>query len=170
MEQIKFINLENVSDEEANKFRFREAARAIVLDENKCIGLIHATKNHYYKLPGGGIESGETKEFALERECKEEIGCKIKILAEVGSVLEYRKQFNLKQVSYCYIAQLVGEKGFPKLEQDEIEEGFETVWLPLKDALAKVKGSEIFVYEAQYMVTRDTALLEMAGELLKKSI
>jgi len=170
MKEIKIINLENVSEQEANQYCFREAARAIVIDKNECVGLIHATKNNYYKLPGGGIEEGETKESALKRECKEEIGCDVEIVNEVGSIVEYRKQFSLKQVSYCYIAKLIGKKGSPKLEQDEIDEGFETVWLPIEEALDKVKGGKLIVYEAPYMVARDTLFIESAIKLLKKSI
>ena len=63
----------------------------------------------------------------------------------------------------------MGEKGAPKLELDEIEEGFETVWVPLErvwltleGALSKVKGSSTAKYETKYMVPRDTAFLEEA--------
>ena len=162
MKQIAFINLENVSEIEASEYKVRNAARAIVFDNDGMVALLNATKEHYYKLPGGGIEKGEDNETALKRECNEEIGCDIKIIKELGSTLEYRKKYNLKQTSYCYIAKLVGEKGVPHLEQDEINEGFETVWLPLAEALKKVRESKPTVYEGSYMVSRDTALLEAA--------
>jgi len=166
MQQIKLINLENAVEQELTKQR--QAARAVVFDENKNIALLHATKNFYYKLPGGGIEKGEDIKTALERECKEEIGCDTEVLAELGSVVEYRKKYSLRQVSYCFIAKIVGEKRAAALTQDEIDEGFETVWLPLGDALKKVKESSPVIYEGPYMVTRDTALLEAAIEPLSK--
>ena len=162
MQQIKLINLENVSDNEADKFAVRKAARAVVFDKDGLVALLHATKNHYYKLPGGGIEPGETKEQALNRECREEIGCDIEITGELGCTIEYRKKYNLKQTSFCYIAKVAGEKGEPKLEQDEIEEGLEAIWLPIGEALTKVKDSQLNIYESQYIVSRDTALLEAA--------
>ena len=162
MEQLKLINLENVSEEELKEYWTRNAARAIVFDDNNFIALIHATKNFYYKLPGGGIEEGETNEMALQRECKEEIGCNIEVIKELGCTVEYRKKYRLNQTSYCYIAKVVGEKGTPKLEKDEAEEGFETVWLPINEALEKVRASQLLIYEAQYMIARDTALLEHA--------
>lgn len=168
MEHIKTINLENVSEDEAKSYKVREAARAIVFDANGLVALLHATKNYYYKLPGGGIEKGESMEEALDRECAEEIGCHCKITGELGMTIEYRKQLNLKQISHCYLAEIVGEKGIPKLEPSEIEEGFETVWFPIEEAFKKVSESKPTIYEGPYMVTRDTALLKKAMEILKK--
>lgn len=165
MEQIKVINLENVSTEEVKNYKVRSAARAIVYDKDGLVALLHATKNFYYKLPGGGIEPNETNEQALQRECIEEIGCNVETIREVGSTLEYRKQFNLKQISYCYIAKVVGEKGNPKLEPDEIAEGFETVWLTLDEAIKRVGESKPTIYEGPYMVARDFALLQEAKKL-----
>jgi len=160
MKQIKLINPEKVSKEEAATYRIREAARAIVYDEEQKIALLHATKYDYYKLPGGGIEKGEDPETAMKRECLEEIGCDVEVTGELGTIVEYRKKFNLKQTSYCYIGKLVGKKGVPNLMEDEAAEGFQTVWLTLEDALNKVRGSKREIYEAQYMVARDTAFLE----------
>ena len=168
MKQIKLINLENVSDEEADKYPIREAARAIVFDENNFIALLHATKTHYYKLPGGGIEKGETKEEALKRECLEEIGCNIKIVKELGLTVEYRKEFNVKQISYCYIARLIGKKGLPDLEQDEEDEGFQTIWISLEDAIEKVHESRPTVYDGPYIIARDFELLKATKEILKE--
>jgi 8-oxo-dGTP pyrophosphatase MutT (NUDIX family) len=162
MKQIILINPENVTDQEAEGYKVREASRAIVFDDNKLVALLHATKYDYYKLPGGGIEKGESPEVAVKRECLEEIGCEIEILEDLGTVLEYRKKYMLRQRSYCYIAKLVGKKGTPNLMDDEVEEGFQTVWLTLDEALEKVSGSSIKVYEAQYMVARDKAFLEAA--------
>jgi hypothetical protein len=53
------------------------------------------------------------------------------------------------------------------LEQDEIDEGFETVWFSIGDALKKVQQSDTIKYEAQYMVTRDIVLLETAINHIK---
>lgn len=167
MEQIAFINIENVSEEESGNFKSREFARAIVLDSDNYVAMLHAAKTFYYKLPGGGIELGETNEIALRRECKEEIGCDVEIVKEFGSTLEYRKKYKLKQISYCYIAKVKGEKGTPKLEKDEEAEGFETVWLPIEEALQKVIESKPTIYEGQYMNTRDIALLKQAIKILK---
>ena len=76
-------------------------------------------KLNYYKLPGGGVEEGEDLQIALKRECKEEIGCNVEIIREVGQINEYRKMFNIKQISFCFLAKVVGGKGEPELTEGE---------------------------------------------------
>ena len=163
MKMITLVNLENVSDQEAATYRKREAARAIVSDDEDRVALLHATKNGYYKLPGGGVEAGEDKIEALKRECLEEIGCNVDITEELGSIIEYRGQKKLKQTSYCYIAKLVGEKGTVNLTESEIEEGFQTVWLTLPEAIRALENSKPTIYEGPYMVSRDLAFLKAAS-------
>ena len=44
---------------DTDTFRIREAARAVVVDENGRVALLKVGKHSYHKLPGGGIdESG----------------------------------------------------------------------------------------------------------------
>jgi len=66
---------------------------------------------------------------ALERECQEEIGCDVEVVSEVGSIIEYRKIFTLKQTHNCYLAKVKGQKGTPDFTNDEKNNGFEQVWL-----------------------------------------
>ena len=162
MNHLALINPENVTEEEARVFGVREAARAIVSDDRGMVALLHSAKYDYYNLPGGGIEQDESPETALRRECLEEIGCSVEITGEIGIIVEYRKRFTIRQTSYCFTAKVIGEKGEPHLMEDEIEEGFHTVWLPLDKALEKVRKSDRGVYEAQYMVARDAAFIEAA--------
>ena len=162
MNQITLINPENVSEKEVSDYKTRGASRAVVFDSDKNVALLHATKYNYYKLPGGGIEEGESPEVALKRECLEEIGCTVEIKKDLGTILEYRKKYSLKQTSYCYIANVVGEKGTPQLMEDEIEEGFQTVWMPIGEAFRRVSDSKKEVYEAQYMIARDVVIIETA--------
>ena len=98
--------------------RERRASRAIIFDKDRNIALLHATNKKFHKLPGGGIKKGENIEQALRREALEEIGCNIKNIWELGAVEEYRNAFSLHQISYCFIAELQGKKGIPKLEED----------------------------------------------------
>ncbi|MFA6386529.1 MAG: NUDIX domain-containing protein [Candidatus Paceibacterota bacterium] len=161
MKKILLINPENVSEEEVANYKVREASRAVVLDSEGKIALLHVTKENYYKLPGGGLEEGEDKMLALNRECLKEIGCKIEVLGEVGTTIENRKMFGLKQISYCFLVKVVGEKGKTDFTKKEIEKGFEVVWLPYNEALKVLKESMATSKEGMlYIVPRDTALLE----------
>lgn len=167
MKELAIINPENASEDEVKNYKTREAGRAVVVDESGMFALLHVAKESYYKLPGGGIEENEDKITALNRECLEEIGCEIEVLGEVGSIVEYRKIFNLKQTSYCYLAKVKGEKGKPDFTDDEKENGFEQVWLPYAEALKAMKESKATNIEgSKYIVPRDTILLEEAKLLL----
>ena len=88
----------------------RGASRAVVFDNDGNIALLHATKKNFHKLPGGGIEQGESIEKALHREIMEEIGCTIKNIRELGIIEEFRNKFSLHQLSYCFLADLDGKR------------------------------------------------------------
>lgn len=168
MKLIKLINPENVSEEEVKNYRVREAGRAVVMDDDGNVALLHVTKKSYYKLPGGGVEDTEDKMIALKRECQEEIGCDIEIIGEIGAIVQYIKIFSLKQTSYCYLAKVKGEKGKPDFTDDEKENGFEQVWLPYDEALKILSDSKATNIEGSaYIVPRDTAFLQEAKNLIK---
>ncbi len=145
------------------KFRGREASRAIVFDQEKKIALLHSTKNHFHKLPGGGVEEGEDIKMALRREVLEEIGCEIENIRELGIIEEYRNKFELHQLSYCFITDLAGEKGTPQLDEGEITEGFVTEWLALDDAITTLETeTDIKDYQGNFIQVRDLVFLREA--------
>ena len=80
MKQLAILNPENATDDEMLEFSVRESARAVVIDNDGNVALLHVAKKEYYKLPGGGIEGSEDKISSLLRECKEEIGCDVSVL------------------------------------------------------------------------------------------
>lgn len=55
---------------------YRKGVTALILNQENKILLINlmSFKNHFFALPGGGIESGEKVEEALLREIQEELG------------------------------------------------------------------------------------------------
>lgn len=165
MKELILLNPENVSEEEVKTYSTREAARTVVFDKENNVALLHATKTDYYKLPGGGLDDDTNKVTALKRECREEIGCDVEVMGEIGLVNEWRRFCNLHQISYCYFAKVVGEKGIPDFTESEIAEGFEVVWLPYNEALDIIKRSKAEQIEAkEYMVPRDIAILEAARD------
>jgi len=148
-------------------FKERSAARAVLLDNAGEVHLLHVSLDNYHKLPGGGIEEGEDVKTALERELLEEVGCRAKVIAEVGMIVEYRDQFNLKQTSYCYLAKQVGDEEPTDLQEDEIAHGFVGVQLPSIDAaIRQLENDMPTTYEGKFIQKRDLLFLQAAKELV----
>jgi len=141
--------------------RERQASRIVIFDGDKNIALLHVAKNGYHKLPGGGVKEGEDIMTALQREAREEIGCEISNPQGLGTVEEYRDCFGLHQISYCFIGDLIGEKGTPNFEQGEIDKGFAPVWMSLDKAIETL-ASEAGVedYEGKFIQRRDLRFLK----------
>ncbi len=166
MKDLGLINPRSISHEEAATYALREAARAIVVDGDGLIALLYVTRDNYYKLPGGGLEGDEDKIVALDRECQEEIGCDIEVLQEIGFTTEYWKEDSEKQVSYCYLAKLVGEKGIPQLTESEKERGFETVWVPYVEVMKLLDETIPTQWEGEYIRPREIVFFEESKRLL----
>lgn len=167
MKLLQLLNPENVTEIEASKYQNRKAVRAIVFDQQNRVALLNVGRDKYFKLPGGGMEVGENRLATLKRECREEIGCNIEITGEVGKIIEFRKFCALKQTSYCYLAKLKGEKGRPEFMEDEVEEGFEEMWVSRDRALKLLCHNPGIILESRaYIVPRDIIFLSEAIKLI----
>ena len=71
-------------------------AGCVLLREKKIL-LIHRIAKDWWELPGGKIEPGETGEQTVVREAREELGCKIWIIRELGS-----KEFKEGERTFMY--------------------------------------------------------------------
>jgi len=84
----------------------RKRVRAIIID-GKSIILMKRVKQGitYWVFPGGEVEKGESKEEALVRECKEELGIDIKVVKFL-----VKEMFNLygPQMEYFYLCEKTG--------------------------------------------------------------
>lgn len=157
MRLLKEIKDDELPDKETG-LKKREAARAILLDENELIPLLFVSKHGFHKLPGGGIESGESKDIALQRECLEEVGSQIEVKGEVGKIIEFRSRWNLRQTSYCYHGKIIS-KGRPDFTQKELDEGFQVVWLKLEEAIPTLEKDRPDNYEGTFVQQRDLTFL-----------
>ncbi len=142
------------------EYRPRTTARAI-LNNNGKIALLHVTKHNYYKLPGGGVEEGETIQQGLIREIKEEVGCTFELQGEVGEIIEHKSHFGIVQTSHCFLAKVL-EEGEPQFTEKELKDGFEIVWVPFEEAVELVKNSKPLVYQGKFIVLRELKFLEEA--------
>lgn len=146
--------------ENKEDFRLRKAARAVVFDNENKIAILNVANHGYHKLPGGGVEEGEDLMKALEREMTEEIGCKISVVGEIGKIIEYRDEQNLRQESFCYLANLVGEKGQSDFTEEEINDGFGVIWVSLDEAIEIMEKDQPDDYDGKFIKIRDLCFLE----------
>ncbi len=107
--------------------RIRRAARAVLRDPEGRMAVMHFTVTGSYKLPGGGIDEGESIEAALGREIREETGYEITGVRELGVVEEDRYYCGMHQTSYCFVATTQTFVGVD-LTEKEAAEGMELVW------------------------------------------
>lgn len=152
---------------DTSTFRKRGAARAVLLDESGQVYLLNVSKHGYHKLPGGGIDDGEDIKQALERELMEEVGCKAEIIAELGTVVEYRNYDDggLEQTSCCYLAKQAGEQVASALEEGELAEGmFEVKAKNIDDAIALLQKDKPDNLEGKFIQKRDIAFLQAAKD------
>lgn len=119
---------------------YRNAVRAIILRKNKVL-LVYSETSKEFKFPGGGIEQGETRHFALRREVKEEVGRALKSVNEsLGYVDQiyndiYDEHKYFYQRSYYYFCEVDDEYIGMSLSESEIALRFLPKWVTLEEAI-----------------------------------
>lgn len=154
------LGLSDEFEQLGTQYELRKSARAIVLNDQGQMATQHLKIYTYHKLPGGGVDPGETIEEALKREVLEEVGCDCEITHELGITIEYRNKYKLLHISYGFAAKVVGDIGTPALEEGEIEEGQETLWLPPTEVLQKMQNDTPGKFEGHFILEREKTFLE----------
>jgi 8-oxo-dGTP diphosphatase len=124
-------------------------------------------KPDFYTIPGGGVETGETLEDALNREVLEETGCRCEIVYELGFISENRALHDFTQTSYYYIVKVNGEKGVPQLSKTETEQLTQVHWYTLNESLKIILNQNPKSYQQKFLQYRDTVVLEAAIDYLQ---
>lgn len=167
MRLLKTIQFKDLNPEDISGLEIRRAGRAVAFDSAGNIGILHVSKRNYHKLPGGGQEGDESIESALKRECLEEIGCDVEPFSEVGEIIEYRDKWSLKQHSYCYLANVMGDKGEPDFTPEEKDSGFEIKWVTIEEAIRLLENDSPTDYDGGFIQIRDSSFLKEAKILLE---
>lgn len=142
------------------QYELRKSARVILLNADGEIAVQHLQNYNFYKLPGGGVDAGETIEKAAKREAKEEVGCDCEIIRPIGVVIEYRDKYKLIHISYCFVAKVVSPITAPAFEASEIKAGQTNIWVASERVLELVKNGERTNYESHFNIAREVAFLE----------
>ncbi len=169
---MKKIICHNVKGEElevdGSKLRFRPSVYGLLIKNNK---VLLVPQWDGYDFPGGGIESHESIEEALLRECWEETGLEVKmgeILAAHSSFFvphakgrEGETQYWNCQLLYFLISQVGGELTTDNLEEKEKEYSKLAAWIDLDDLhqykfhnILGAKGSIELVEKARKFLER----------------
>lgn len=106
----------------------RPSVRGIIVKDGR-IAMMHSLKYDYYKLPGGGIEEGESFEDTLVREVREESGLIVKkdTIKEFGYVRRIEKgriEDIFVQENYYYLCDVEEIGQAQELDDYEEEERF----------------------------------------------
>jgi 8-oxo-dGTP diphosphatase len=119
----------------------REISRAILSDGKGHFAIHHVVRDdmfgnyQYFETPGGGIDNGETPEMACIRECLEETGYRVKIVGELGEVVDYYNLMKRENHNHYYLCEREGDflgTRFVSAGDAYIKE---TLWLPIPEII-----------------------------------
>jgi 8-oxo-dGTP diphosphatase len=149
----------------------RFASRGVLIDDQMNVAMMYMSETNLYKLPGGGIEEGETREESYLREIKEETGHEAEILYDLGYIEEHKKRNDFMQFSFCYIAKARRRVSAANLSESELQLGMAVNWMTLDKALEVMNESltNCNDYSTRFMILRDNTILEIAIKILKES-
>ena len=154
---------------EGGKAFSRPSARAIVIRDGR-VAMVYSQKYGHYKFPGGGIESGESREAALLREAREEAGLVLdsKSVRPYGFVHRIEKGGRepiFLQDNFYYLASATATVP-QELDEYEAAEGYTLRWVDPREAIEQNRALTN-EYKRKYhtMLLREAMVLErLMGE------
>ena len=149
----------------------KRAARAVIVDDKNKTAILEVNDGEYYKIPGGGIEAGETDEKAAKREALEEAGCEVEIIQKLGEqqFIDPSPEYNGSiHFSVCYLAKKKSEDE-ANFTDWEKRMKFKLLWVTFDEAIhlfshAKTSQKNKFGMEIN---KRDLNFIRQAREALE---
>ena len=146
----------------------RPSVRGIIVRGNT-IAMMHSLKYDYYKLPGGGIEEGESLEETLVREVKEESGLVVResTIKEFGMVRRIEKgmiEDIFVQENYYFLCEAEEKLEKQSLDDYEADERFTLEFVTVKQVLNVNNnhdhGEKVNAQTFRGMLDRENRVLE----------
>lgn len=150
----------------------RPSVRGIIVRNGK-IAMMHSLKYDYYKLPGGGMEPGESLEQTLIREVREESGLVVipSTIQEFGYVRRREKgkyEEIFEQDNYYFLCEAEPEIQEQQLEDYEAAELFVLEFVTPKEAIdANENGNHLEkedIITFRGMIARENRVLQTLQE------
>lgn len=142
----------------------RFCVRALIMNNGKV--LAQRSSRGEYKLPGGGIDAGESQSDALTREVLEETGYHLKAesVCEIGEITEKRKdiydsRFIYLNHTYFYLCNVEDGQEELSLTPEEEAKGYTAVWETMSDIISANDA-----IQKDYWRRRDTLFLKWFAE------
>lgn len=138
------------------------SVRGIIMREGKLA--MQCSKEGEYKIPGGGMEAGESRIQALIREIKEETGLYVveDAVTELGEIVEMRRDiFDATKKYIChslfyYCETLEDRQDALHLTASEVAKGYELKWATPEEIYRRN-----ILIEKDPWIIRDTAFVKM---------
>ena len=153
-----------------NKSIFTRLATRSIAIQGKSILLLYTERYEDYSLPGGGLDSGETKVEGMKRELSEETGAKeIENIKPFGIYEEYRPWYKADydiqhMISYCYTCDINKELGVSNLESYEVKNGMKALWINIHEAIQHNENTMATSEKKGMSIERETFLLKLIAE------
>lgn len=122
--------------------KIRKAARTVIFDADGKTAVISVNDGEYFKIPGGGIEPGQTTSQAAQAEARQEAGCLVRLLRRIGTHSYVNANTETEHQSVCYLASKVGESQETQFTIFEKENKFKLLWLTATEAISLFEGAK----------------------------
>lgn len=164
----------NTPDTNNIEWKDRPTGKVVLFNGDGKLALIGNRINTFFLLPGGGIDEGESILDGINRECKEETGCTIKILHPLGVTEDFRLRDKKHFINYGYSARVIS-CGSKKNTPNELDIGAYIIWVSLAEAIElfktqekRVRDGETKFYNTCFNTIRDSFFVQQASNLMKK--
>lgn len=140
----------------------RQAVRGLVVTPDEKVLVMTYGKYDFSVLPGGGLEEGETLEQACRREILEETGFQCRWISQLCQIDDYRKNEQLLQIHYGFVAGVSESKLAQNLDEDEKSDKVYLELLTLEELDKRFSSKQPHTEQQKLLRQRDKLILQEA--------